>query len=298
MKEYLLNRSIANLHEASSSEIIENNIYANERHDKKEYNHLVIQNSTFATMGFKLNKFNDCSFRYCIFINCYFRGAYFNNVIFNGCKFIDCNFASTSYINCDFTYASFKGCYIEYDALRDSLPREGNLRWALCTNLSIECLNLGSYDNYRKYYFEEMKATEEKNIEIILRRQSYYKSKYGSWNAFIALLNLIISKINKIFWGYGERISTLIFNIFVVILFFSIYYFNAGDIFAINGSRILTSLTFYNSIYLSICNFANISSDISATVSVVRYIFLLESVIGVIAMGFFVTALFKYINRR
>lgn len=258
MEEYFLKRDTSNLYETSSSEPIENKVYANERHDKKIYSNLIIQNSTFATMGFKENRFIDCTFRYCIFVNCYFRGAHFNNVIFNGCKFIDCNFYSTSYVNRDFSYVSFKDCYIDYDALKHSLPREENLRWALCTNLSIESLNLGSYDNYRKYYFEEMKATEEKNIEIILRRQSYYKDKYGGWDAFIALLYLIIGKLNKILWGYGENISTLLFNIVVIILLFSIYYFNSGAVFVVNGNSILTNLSFYDSFYLSICNFSKI----------------------------------------
>lgn len=224
MDAYFANREVAKFNNLNSDNY-ENKIFANERYDFVKNNKIFINNSTFATMGFKKNIFDDCSFRYCTFINCYFKNAAFNNVILSSCNFIDCNFDGAVFVNCDFRYANFKDCYIEYEVIKSSLPSEDNLRWRLCTNLSIECLKLGSDDDYRKFYFEEKGATERHYKEILLRRQEYYKKKYGGWDALLAFIKLVLTRFSKHLWGYGEKLRTLLLNILIIISIFSIYYY-------------------------------------------------------------------------
>ncbi len=298
MDAYFLNRDVAKLNEIPMSEVLENKIFANDRFDDKVHNKLIIKNSTFATMGFKDNSFKDCKFNYCTFINCYFRNAKFIDVEFIGCNFFDCNFEGTSYNNCDFRYAKFKDCFINYDDFKCCLPKEENIRRKLCMNLSIESLKSGLEGEYKKYYFEEMDATEKYNYEIFLRRQHYYKNKYSGWDAFLALIRIIIGKINKCLWGYGEKLITLVNNIFFILLIFSILYCLFGEVFLFNGNDIPSKLSFFDSFYLSICKFTNISSDITSKVSYVRHFFIAEGVLGLILMGFFITALYRNINRR
>lgn len=299
MDAYFLNRQISKLSDSQTIEAVENKVYANERFNNKEKHiNKIINNSTFATMGFKNNSFDDCTFNYCTFINCYFRDAKFTNVVFVGCKFIDCNFTGTTYINCDFRYANFKDCFINYDDLKFSLPREENLRWRLCTNLSIECLNLGSDDEYKKYYFEEKKATEKYNIEIFLRRQPYYKKKYGGWDALVALTKVVLGKLNQYLWGYGEKLRVLLLNIFIVVFLSSFFYYNAGNVFKVNGNSLPMKLNFAESMYLSVCNFTTVTSDITSSATFVRYFTVFEGFLGLTLMGFFIAALFRYINRR
>lgn len=298
MEAYFHNRNVAKLNELPTSKVVENKIFSNERYDDKEYEKLVLKNSTFATMGFKNNSFKDCQFKYCTFINCYFRNASFVDVEFTGCNFYDCNFDGTSYNNCDFRYAKFKDCFINYDDFKCCLPKEDNLKRKLCMNLSIESLKSGFEDEYKKYYFEEKDATERYNYEIFLRRQPYYKNKYNSWEAFLALIQLIIGKINKCLWGYGEKLTTLLKNIFLIILVFSIIYCLFGEVYLINDNTLPIKLNFFDSIYLSICKFTNLPSSITSTTPYMRYFFIAEGVFGLILMGFFITALYRNINRR
>lgn len=298
MKAYFEGRELSKYEDIGNIEIISDKYFVNNRVDNTKIENRKFENSTFATMGFKSNRFNSCQFMYCIFLNCYFKDAKFDNTKFIGCKFIECNFEGSTYYNCDFRYASFKECFIQFKALYNTLPNEENIRWRICKNLARECLSLGYTEDYREYYFEEKKATEKQNIEIILRRQSYYKNKYGGWEAIVNLVKLIISKLDKYLWGYGENLKNLIINVLVVVFGFAVLYNQAGTVFKINGDADLINLNFADSFYLSICNFITITADITTANSFIRNSTVIEGVVGVILTGFFVAALFRHINRR
>lgn len=303
MNQYMVGRAESRLSNIIEHNKVENLLFFNERHPstkkppKKTWKALVINQSTFANMGFRYNRFEDCDFHHCVFIDCYFKDTEFSHIFFIGCKFINCNFEDAVFHRCDFDYASFHDCYIEFDNLYNSLPTRNNLRWKLCINLSLECLKAGNSKDYRRFFFEEKKASERYYWDLFCQKSGYHRDKYSFVDSIRGLLYLVASKFNCIIWGYGERLQNVLYVALAIIFIFAAIYFNLGTVFKVDGY--LVGLTFSQAFYHSLCNFITVSSDITSAFShTARLAAALEGCFGVIILGFFVASLFRYVNRR
>lgn len=297
MIQYILGKNNTNLkNDVKESMPVKDCIFSNERLDKEEFTHLIVNHSTFANMGFRKAKFVQIDFRHCVFIDCYFKDACFEDVNFTGCKFINCDFGNVTIVECDFRYAQFDKCYIKYRILVANLPFEYNLRRELSRSLAVQSLQFGDTDEYRKYFFDERKASESHFWETFLKRQDFYKRKYGFWDGIAGLGQFVTSKINKILWGYGESIRPLLFIMGSVIVLCSVTFWRFDGSFS--KDSILKKLTFSESMYFSVSSFFGKGIDITPVGSAVRMLTLVETVSGIILTGFLIAALFRYINRR
>jgi len=300
MQQYFENRekeSFKKLIENKDGEnkIIENKVYVNERPDKNwNSNNYIVHNSTFAKMGFREAKFNDDDLKFNVFIDCYFKRAKFNNVNFTGSLFINCNFDEVTLINCVFDYCKFENCIIQYKYLKESLAERANIRWEICKNMSLECLKLGQENEYRKYFFEEKKASETYYLKKFWHKGSdtYYK-KYNGVDQLTGFVDYVLSKLNKLLWGYGEMISRLIINIVIVLGMFTVGYYMSVDV--VGGS---TKMTIPIALYISISNFFTVTCSYISDESIYKVLSIAEGGVGIVLMGFFVAALFRFINRR
>ncbi len=273
----------------------ENIIIANERIDDKwNSEDYIINNSTFAKVGFRGAKFSNDDLRFNVFIDCYFKKACFDGVNFTTSIFINCNFDEVTLINCTFDYCKFEGCFIKYTDLSQSFSKRPNIKWELCKNLSLECLKLGHEDEYRKYYFAEREASEQYYWKKFWHKGSdkYYK-KYNAIDQLSGLGNYILSKANKILWGYGEKLTRLIFNVIIVLLIFMIGYF-----YGVKEISKGVKMTWGIAGYMSLSNFFTVSCEYTPDVFIYKVLSVSEGGIGIVLMGFFVAALFRYINRR
>lgn len=303
MHQYFQNRKLAvtaqfnNLRHVD----IKDYIFSNEKlDDNGKIQDSTIKNSTFSEIGLKNSKISQCDFSFCVFIDCYFKNTEIKRVNFTGCKFINCIFSGSklTFENCDFKYAIFENCYIPYDKMKENLPpEEENLRSALCRNLSIQCSLQGDYDNYKLYLFEDRKAGEVHEIRKLFHKTgSYYDKKFNFLEGIAGLFNFLRSKISKHLWGYGERMTTLVRNIILIIALFGILYFTIPNCIQIENHT--TSISFPNAIFLSITSFFNVSSNVLFLGCWGKVLWITENVFGVILIGFFITALFKRINRK
>ena len=154
-------------------------------------------------------------------------------------QFRYCPVNNSGLVNCTFDYCKFEGCFIKYNDLLQSLSKRPNIRWELCKNLSLECLKLGHEDEYRKYYFEEKEASEQYYWKKFWHKGSdkYYR-KYNAIDQLSGLGNYILSKANKILWGYGEKLTRLIFNVIIVLLIFMLmYYYGIEEVSKVANRR-------------------------------------------------------------
>ncbi|MCI8616099.1 MAG: hypothetical protein HFJ01_13595 [Lachnospiraceae bacterium] len=299
MQQYFENREFIKAEnitgEQNKNKRHENIILANERIDKNwNSENYKINNSTFAKMGLRGAKFSNDDLRFNVFIDCYFKKACFDNVNFTSSIFINCNFDEITLINCTFDYCRFEGCFIEYSDLLPSLSKRPNIRWELCKNLSIECLNLGNEKEYRNYFFEEKKASEEYYWKKFWHKgnDKYYK-KYNAMDQLSGLWNFILSKANKFLWGYGEKLTRLLFNVVLVHIVFIIGYY-----FSIRNVSEEVEMTWGIASYMSLSNFFTVTCDYTPDGLMYKILSVAEGGIGIVLMGFFVAALFRYINRR
>ncbi len=295
MQQYFEGRVKQKCSELEESVKVENKIFANERPDNNwNSKHFIINNSTFAKMGFREARFTEDDLKFNVFIDCYFKRAYFDNVNFTSSIFINCNFDEVTVINCVLDYCKFDNCMIKYKNLIDSLSERANIRWELCKNISLECLKLGQEDEYRKYFFEEKRASEKYYLKKFWHKgnEKYYR-KYNWVDQITGLADFILSKLNKILWGYGEKISRLIFNIMLVLIIFTFgYYTNIKNVVGAKEMSIPIA------IYMSLSNFFTVTCDYTSCELSYKIISVAEGGMGIILMGFFVAALFRYINRR
>ncbi|WMJ90287.1 pentapeptide repeat-containing protein [Anaerocolumna sp. MB42-C2] len=295
MQQYFEGRTSEKYTEIKSNTKIENKIIANERPDKNwKSEHYIVNNTTFAKMGFREAKFSSDDFKFNVFIDCYFKKAYFDNVNFSGSIFINCNFDEVTIVNCVFDYCKFDNCIIAYKYLKESISERPNIRWELCKNLSLECLKIGDESNYRKYFFEEKKASEKYYWKKFWHKgnEPYYK-KYNWVDQFSGLFNFLLSKLNKTLWGYGEKLSRLFLNVVIVQVFFVVSYM--CSIKSLQGE---VKMSFPTAIYISLCNFFTVTCDYNSTKLSYKILSVTEGGLGIILTGFFVAALFRYINRR
>ncbi len=296
MQQYFENRELINYEDIKGDNVrCENVILANERVDKRwNSENYKMNNCTFAKIGFREAHFSNDDLRFNVFIDCYFKKACFENVNFTASIFINCNFDEIVLINCTFDYCQFKGCFIKYCDLQLSLSERPNIRWELCKNLSMECLDLGYEDEFRNYYFAEKKASEQYYWRKFWHKgnDKYYK-KYNAMDQFSGLWNFLLSKANKFLWGYGEKLTRLIFNILLVhIVYTMLYFFNIKEV--TNGVK----MTWGIANYMSLSNFFTVTCDYTPDGLIYKVLSVTEGGIGIILMGFFVAALFRYINRR
>lgn len=295
MQQYFENRELDDYKELLTKKIVSKRIYANETPDAKWQSYdLKVHNCTFAKMGFKESKFNDDNMKFNVFIDCYFKKTCFNNIDFTTSIFINCNFDESTFINCIFDYCKFENCYIKYEHIKESMPKRANIRWDLCKNLSLECLKLGQEVEYRKYFFEEKRASEQYYLKKFWHNgDTDYYNKYNGVDQISGLVDYILSKINKFLWGYGEKLSRLLINIILVIILFTCgYYFNIPTV------DNTTAMSLPIAFYMSISNFITVTCDYKCSMEIYRILSVAEGGFGIILMGFFVAALFRHINRR
>lgn len=296
MQQYFENRTLKSHKDIKADNVCQEGIIlANERIDSNwKSENYIIKNSTFAKMGFLQSHFSNDDLRFNVYIDCYFKRAKFENVNFTSSIFINCNFDEAVFVNCTFDYCKFEDCFIKYDDLVESLSNRPNMRWELCKNLSLQCLELGYEDEYRKYFFAEKEASEKYYWKKFWHKgtEDYYK-KYNGRDRMSGLWNYLLSKANKLLWGYGERLSRLIWNIVIVLIGFSVCYYIGIDKV---GDKI--PMTWGIASYMSLSNFFTVTCDYTPDSVFYKTLSVAEGGVGIILMGFFVAALFRYINRR
>lgn len=195
--------------------------------DKPTYEHC-----TFANISFKETKMKGGHFANCAFVACYFRNADIRNCSFSSCRFIDCEFPKTAFSGCDFRYTRFAGCYIPFDEIEHSLPTEPNLREQIAHNLARESAALGDSRNARAYRLCQVKAREAHYVAAFRANSKWYKDHYDGLARLTAFVRYTGSILNRVLFGYGERLRVVLRNFVLatLVVFPILFYIVPGDL--------------------------------------------------------------------
>lgn len=263
-----------------------------------EFKHkaLCFERCTFSKVTFNRATIKNMEFTHCVFIDCFFRETTFKVVDFSNVTFINCSFYNMKIENTNFFYTEWDNSYIKYNEIKDSLPSRHNSRKRLCKTMARNSLDAGNINDYKAFFFEARKASDQEYISRIFRKEEYYKENYNFYDSVKSLGRLIFSKLNWAIWGYGEKIQNVVISsMFVIFLFAMLHMLNP----AIDN---LESSKFISSLYLSICSFITLSPDPSLNVEttdfVFRYLISIEGLIGIAFMGVFTAALFRNVSYR
>lgn len=293
MEQHYKGKNEESIDSLKSIEVFNNKLFLNDGMDNSfEYKNISFERCTFSKISFKDVKMKNIEYRHCVFIECYFKNTVFNKIDFNNSIFIKCYFNNMNIIDTSFFYTEWENTFIKFEEIVDSLPKIHNYRSRLCRTMASNCLNDGNVQEYKKYFFEVKRASEEKYKEIILRRKPYYKREYDLYDSFKHIFKLIFSKLNGLVWGYGEKIQNIFFSSCFIIIVFSLLYLFNPQISSLKSNNYISAL------YVSICNFLTTSPDIVFNDFYFKYLTTLESFFGIAFMGFFIAALFRNVNSR
>ena len=251
---------------------------------------------TFINIGFKEVKFKNSIFFNCIFVGCYFRRAQFKNTSFQGCQFIDCKFPRISISVCDFRYSNFTGCQISFSEIEHSLPSEPNLMEDLSRNLALESLRLGLYQEAKRYKTVRINAHEKHLKAAFCGNSQWYKDHFDICARICAFLEWLLSLINRRMWGYGEKISTLVLNLILLLFIFPVVFFLCRQELVHLSGKMITIIDIF---YFSLENVlpAGVVSGVIATGGIAQLLAGLESFIGVVFTALFAAYIFRSIQR-
>ena len=187
-------------------------VYGSQRLDGLKLAKPTYEHCTFANISFKESELEGGQFLNCAFIACYFRKSDIRNCSFSSCRFINCEFPGASFGGCDFRYTRFVGCYVSFAEIEHNLPQEPNLREELARNLSREAATLGDSRNARTYRLCEVQARESHYRAAVMAQSKWYRDHYDAFARIDVALRLIVSLINRMLFGYGERLWVLVRN--------------------------------------------------------------------------------------
>jgi len=263
--------------------------------DDKQFREKSLQRCRFFRCGFKSAILEDCTFNHSRFSDCYFRKAQLRRVSFVGCEFRDCKFDEAFFDGCHFDNAEFLNCSITYRQMQPSLPIHENVRWRLTRNLRINAQNRGEADESRRFLFAELSASEQYNYRKAFDWDDpYYGKKYKPLERLSAFWQWLLSKISNFLWGHGEMPAHVVRMSFLVVVLFACLYASEGEFANLPRTNSWLEYLGYSFAALASASYGNISASSAAT----RLLSTLESVLGLVLFGFFVSALYRRISKR
>jgi len=290
---YLLSRPVTRLTEPWSHQDV---VFAADRLDGVTIELGIFGHCAFANISFKGAELRDCHFIDCIFVGCYFRKTLISGCKFDGCRFIDCDFPKTRVQRSSFAFPRFSGCFISFEEMRPNLPSEPGLRVIAANELAREAQAAGETNDARLYRIAALRAHEKHLWAGFRASTSWYKERYDVLARLRSGAAWLASQVNRLVWGNGERGVVLLGN-FLLLTFavFPLVFYLLRD----NLSTPRGSLTAADYLLLSIDNMTARSgfSGISLLSTSTRAATAFEVAMGLVAMGLFVTILFRRITR-
>lgn len=174
----------------------------------------------FTKINFTQTSFLGCYFRNCRFINCDFTGAFIK----------ESNLRGTQFENCTFKYTAWEKSQIDDDFLDNCLPSEENLARDLVRSLRVNFSEIGSYEAVNRAASIEVQLTGLHLYKAAYSKESYYRSKYKSWNRLSHVFQHLRWKTLDLLWGNGESVVRIIFSSILVTTIVSFAYAREAQI--------------------------------------------------------------------
>jgi uncharacterized protein YjbI with pentapeptide repeats len=253
---------------------------------------------TFANVSFKGATLTGLTFEDCVFVGCYFRQTTLTSCRFPASRFIDCDFVKPSIFDCSFAYARFTGSPVEHDYIAAAIRGDHNIRRDIAKNLAQEAQAHGRTKDARQFRLDAIAANEAFLRAGFRGETDYYRRKFQGFNQVWAWLAYWWSRANGLVWGYGERAGRLARNLVLLggLLFPVLLLLSRDDLRTAGGEEAGVADCWY----LSFANLLNNTSLSGITIhgGWARLVSTVEAAIGIIALGLFITLLFRAATRR
>jgi len=271
-------------------------LFVNQRFDGGKLADARFSHCTFANVSFKDASLLNCHFTACVFEGCYFRDTKVMECFFPASRFIDCEFVKPLLTNSNFGYARFVRTLIPYTAMEASFPVQANVCRELASNLAVQAVALGNHLDARRYRLKSIAKREEALWRAVRWADDYSQRHYPSDLMRIeAFLQLVLSKLNGVLWGYGESVGRLLINLVAL----STVVFPLLLLLAHNDLHTAGSIAPGDAWALSLATIVNNSGSSGIrTTGIAQAFVVTETLLGFVFFGLFVSYLFRAISRR
>lgn len=265
---------------------------------QEDINEILIARAEFDKISMNNKKISNSTIKQTKFLNCYLRNTSFHNVDFTGSKFINCNLEKATFSICNLNYVEFSKCKINIDEILDNLPSQTNLRINILKQLLINQTEMADTKSCHRL-LTLIAEEERKDYKNRFSKKTNYYKDLSFLERASALLNYILQSLNSFIWGYGLKVEKLIrfalLNIIFFALLFALLPLNFVD--KLDNYKI-RELTFSESIFQSISLFSsNGYGELVPHGILTNSICYTESAIGLIFIGFLVSAIYRRISK-
>jgi len=270
--------------------------------DGASFNSAVLRFADYTGCGFLRAQFTGARVAHSTFANCYFRLADFTDAEFSHCVFVDCNFDEAIFVRTRLSYSEFRNCSVTFQQLKQCLElHDVNLLRDTAQSLKVNAQSRGMNDDSRSFLLIELKASERHNfLKGWPPAGSWQQRKYADavdrwagrwkWGALV---------FGRLFWGHGERPLRVAAIAGAVVILFSALYYLVPGVSISNLSQVLGRENGLDYVGFSLATLVSSSyGDAISSSRIARILSTTEAALGLVLLGFFVSALFRRISRR
>lgn len=264
-------------------------------YEKARIQEKVLRRCRLEGLSFKNAELSDCAFFHARFKDCYFKNASLRRVRFIDCFFEHCDFDGTVFSNCGLEYSEFRFCRITHDQIETCLPKNWqNVLFRLARSLRMNAQSMGDYEEYRKFLFLELAASETHFRYMFTKFDGYYK-KYRPVDRLRAFQTWARMWIDRLFWGHGEKWTRVLLVAGAVVLVFAFIFRYAG----VAIRNMPEGATFWSYLAFSASNFMTLAYQNAAPASrFAQFLVISEAALGLLFFGLLVTSLYVGISKR
>lgn len=263
--------------------------YFSDSYDGDDFKH-----HFFKDTGAKELTFKNVDFSYCVFDNAYFHKCRFEDCTFIGARFNGCNLRNSSFTNCKFEYSVFSGTEVPYRELLANLCPWPNVNREWLRRLRINFESTGNIEAVKACVREEMKASREHLKKAREAKEGYYAKSYkGFWKQIPVRWESFRVSLDWHLWGHGEYPIKLFLTVMAILI-------AASGYVVVDSHSVNNSFSLRDAFYTFLTAFRDVSYTFVGLPqdSIAEWLAAILSLIRYIALGLFISVLYKNIARR
>lgn len=274
----------------------ENILVADENGEGSVHEDITLKRSMFLRLGLQKAHFRRSVLRHSIFQDCYCRAAKFEDVDFTGCHFKECNLHKASFVGCKLWYVRFTRCNLSYDEILSVVPSEPSIAIRLLRSLRQNAIEMGEGEYADRILRRQIEAEKKELGERFWARSTYYRDRFDRAERIWSGLSFLGLTAGGWLWGHGLQMWSIVRTGVILVLVFAMIFYRAGEFsFADNGT---TPLSMWEAIYISVSTFATLGyGDFTPTGSITRLFCAIESLFGIVFLGFLAASVYRRLAR-